>query len=73
MSLGVGAAGAATPAVKGCVGASVSAAADAFHPYGRNFVSTITPRNEFGSLADGLHALQAGDVDDALYPNTCNG
>lgn len=67
-----GTAGAATPTVRGCVGESVSAAAEAFQPYGRNFISTVAPRNDFGSLGDAVQAFQAGEVPDEVYPNTCN-
>ena len=41
------------------------------HPYGR-FISSVAPRNDFGTLGDAVHAVQAGLVPDELYPNTCN-
>jgi hypothetical protein len=72
MLIGTGAASAGQPAVQGCVGASVSANARALQPYGRNFVSTITPRNDFGSLGDAVQIVQAGGLPDELYANTCN-
>jgi hypothetical protein len=72
LTLGVGAASAAKPAVAGCVGASVSANAHALHPYG-SFISFIAPRNDFGSVGDAVHAVQAGVVPDSVYNNTCNG
>ena len=64
-------AGAGTPAKQGCVGESISVNAKAPGPYGA-FVSGITPRNDFGSLADGLHLVQAGLAPDDIYWNTCN-
>jgi hypothetical protein len=64
-------ASAAQPTAPGCVGASVSANAQALHPYG-GFISSNTPRNAFGTLADAVHALQAGQIPDDLYANTCN-
>ena len=70
--VGVGAAGAGTPAVKGCVGESVRVATKAFHPYGKNFVSGVTPRNDSGSFGSAVQVFQAGGIADDLYPNTCN-
>jgi hypothetical protein len=59
------------PVVPGCVGASVSANAQATGPYGQ-FISSVAPRNDFGSVGDAVQAVQAGQVDDSLYWNTCN-
>jgi hypothetical protein len=71
---GVGSASAATPAVQGCVGASVSTnARTVYHPYG-TFVSSLRPTNFYGSLGDALQALQAGAVPNGVgFDNTCNG
>jgi len=59
------------PTVPSCVGESVSDNAQTRHPYGA-FIREVTPRNDFGSLGDAVHALQAGQVPDDLYANTCN-
>ena len=71
ITLATGTASAAQPTTPGCVGESVSANAKALHPYG-GFISSVAPRNDFGTLADAVHAVQAGLVPDDLYPNTCN-
>jgi Na+/H+-dicarboxylate symporter len=71
ITLGAGTASAAQPTTPSCVGESVSANAKALHPYG-GFISSVTPRNAFGTLGDAVHAVQAGLVSDELYPNTCN-
>ena len=67
-----GAARAATPTVHGCFGESVSAVAAEWRPFG-NFVSGTAqdPTNRPG-IGDGVQAVQAGQVDDADFPNTCN-
>ena len=64
-------ASAGQPTSPGCVGASVSVNARAIHPYGA-FISDIAPRNDFGSVGDAVHAVQAGQVPDDAYWNTCN-
>lgn len=66
-----GTASAAKPVVPGCTGESVSANAQAMHPYGR-FISSVAPRNDFGSVGDAVQLVQAGLVDDGIYSNTCN-
>ena len=71
ITLATGTASAAQPTTPSCVGESVSANAKALHPYG-SFLSSVAPRNDFGSLGDAVHAVQAGLVPDDLYPNTCN-
>jgi hypothetical protein len=71
VAVGAGTAAAAQPTSPGCVGASVSANAVALHPYGR-FVSGIAPRNDFGTVGDAVHAVQAGQIPDEVYPNSCN-
>ena len=68
----VGAASAAQPAARGCVGESISASAKALHPYGQVVLDPNAPRNPFGSIADAVHAVQAGQVPDSVFPNTCN-
>jgi hypothetical protein len=70
--LGAGTASAAQPAQQGCVGASVSANAHALHPYGQVVLAPNAPRNEFGKISDAVHLVQAGQVDDSIFPNTCN-
>ena len=71
ITLGAGTASAAQPTSPSCVGESVSSNAQALHPYG-SFISSVAPRNDFGTLGDAVHAVQAGLVPDELYPNTCN-
>ena len=65
-------ASAAQPAEQGCLGASVSAGAQALHPYGQAVLVPNTPTGPFGKVSDAVHAIQAGQVDDSIYPNTCN-
>jgi hypothetical protein len=67
----VGPASAGPPATHGCVGASVSANAQAMHPYGQ-FISQVAPRSEFGSVGDAVQLVQAGAIPDSVYWNTCN-
>ena len=75
--ISVGAAGAATPVTKGCVGSTVSglaaAARDSGIPYGqlvRSFAQD--PNTAHPGLGDGIQLLQAGLVPDEIVPNTCN-
>jgi hypothetical protein len=66
-------AGAATPATRGCVGASVSAFSTTYVRSGwayRDFAQETTSRP---GLGDALQGLQAGAVSDADFPNSCNG
>jgi hypothetical protein len=63
---------AAQPAVRACLGASVSAGAQLFHPYGQVVLAPNTPTGPFGKVSDAVHAIQAGLVPDSIYPNTCN-
>jgi hypothetical protein len=72
VGIGVGTASAAEPVVKGCFGQSVSADAQALHPYGQLVLNPNAPRNPFGTVADAVHGVQAGQVPDAVFPNTCN-
>jgi hypothetical protein len=72
IGVGMGTASAGQPAQQGCVGESVSANAQALHPYGQVVLAPNAPRNEFGSIADAVHLVQAGQVDDSIFPNTCN-
>jgi hypothetical protein len=71
----LGAAGAAEPANQACIGESLSALATtqpapgAFGQGVRGFAQDpMTPPG----LGDGIQALQAGVVPDAVVPNTCN-
>ena len=73
IAVSAGSVSAGKPVVQACVGQSVSANAKALQPYGYNFLSTVAPRNNFGSLGDAVQALQAGGLpDEAGYPNTCD-
>jgi hypothetical protein len=72
-------AGASTPASPGCYGESISAlASDQPFPgaFGAGTVGFAqAPTDEFfpiPGLGDGVQALQAGLVPDAIVPNTCN-
>jgi len=71
IALAAGPAFAGPPASHGCVGESVSANAQAIHPYG-SLIRDATPRNELGTLGDAVHAVQAGALPDDVYWNTCN-
>jgi len=65
-------ANAATPVVRGCFGQSVSAVAAPSRPFG-NFVSDTARDPETRSgIGDAVQQVQAGQVDDADFPNTCN-
>ena len=70
--IGAGTASAAQPANKGCFGQSVSANAHALHPYGQVVLAPNAPRNPFGKISDAVHLVQTGQVDDSIFPNTCN-
>ena len=63
---------AATPTVHRCFGQSVSAVAAPSRPFG-NFVSDTArdPESRPG-LGDAVQQVQAGQVDDADFPNSCN-
>ena len=73
--LNTGVASAGKPANQACVGKSLSALATnqpapgAFGQGVRGFAQQPDARP---GLGDGIQALQAGDVDDDLVPNTCN-
>jgi hypothetical protein len=71
IGFGATVASAAEPAKQGCVGESVAANAQTIHPYGA-FISSVAPQNIFGTLGDAVQAVQAGQVPDDLYNNTCN-
>jgi hypothetical protein len=68
---GIGA-GTASAAAPNCLGASASANAKLLHPYGQVVLDPNAPRNDFGTIGDAMHAVKAGQVDDSLFPNTCN-
>ena len=74
--IGAGAAGAATPASQGCVGSTVSGLAAVAHangiPYGQLVVGFAQDPFSRPGLGDGVQLLQAGQVPDAVVPNTCN-
>ena len=72
IGISAGTAAAGKPAVRGCVGESVSANAKALQPYGKNFISEVAPTNDFGTLGNAVQAVQAGGVPDDAYANTCN-
>jgi len=72
VGVSAGTASAGQPAVQGCLGATVSANAQAFHPYGQVVLVPNTPRNPAGTIGDAVHLVQAGLFPDALFPNTCN-
>ena len=68
----VSAAGAAEPAVHGCVGSTFSSLATAGPRLGqgvRGFAQDPTNRP---GLGDGIQALSAGQVPDEIVLNTCN-
>jgi hypothetical protein len=69
---GAGAAWAAQPAVRGCVGSSVSAAAHQPGPFGQ-FVSGLArdPESPPG-VSDNVHTLASGGYSDDEFINTCN-
>jgi hypothetical protein len=63
-------ASAATPTVDGCFGASISAAAGpGFGPFVVEAAQDDTGRPGVG---DAVQAVQAGQVPDAAFPNSCN-
>ena len=67
-------AGAATPAVQGCYGDSVSAlAAHSAGGFGAGVVGFAQDPTSQPGLGDGVQALQAGLVPNDIVPNTCNG
>ena len=75
--ISAGAVGAATPAVRGCVGDTLSSAAAGAHSSGiplgliiRDFAQD--PNTAHPGLGDGIQSLQAGFVADEVVPNTCN-
>ncbi len=69
---GASAAWAGQPAVRGCVGSSISAAAHQPWPFGQ-FVSGLAhdPESHPG-VSDNVHTLAAGGYTDEDIPNTCN-
>jgi hypothetical protein len=71
---GVATASAARPVSQACVGGTVSGGAHAVHPYGAaisGFAHDSAPDNHVG-VGDDVQALQAGQVPDEVFPNTCN-
>ena len=68
-ALGAGAVSAAAP---NRIGTTVSGNAQTFHPYGQVILVPNTPTNDLGTVGDAVAAIRAGQVDDSIYPNTCN-
>ena len=68
-AMGAGAVSAAAP---NCIGTTVSGNAQMYHPYGQVILVPNTPTNDLGTVGDALAAIRAGQVDDSIYPNTCN-
>jgi hypothetical protein len=66
------AAGAGQPAVRGCVGSSISAAAHAINPYGQFVEQFAQDPQSHPGVSDDVHTLAAGGYTDAQFPNTCN-
>jgi hypothetical protein len=65
-------AGAVSAAPRNCIGTTVSSNARTFHPYGQVILAPSTPTNDLGTVGDAVAAIRAGQVDDSIYPNTCN-
>ncbi|HZC69584.1 MAG TPA: hypothetical protein VE442_02710 [Jatrophihabitans sp.] len=65
---------AAQPAVQGCVGSSVGAAAQQPGPFGQ-FVNGVAhdPTSVRPGVGDEVQTLAAGGLPDDEFPNTCNG
>ena len=60
---------AARPASQGCLGDSVSAAAQLGRGYGQ-LVASVAREN--GGVGEVVQLLLAGNFPDAAFPNTCN-
>jgi hypothetical protein len=73
VTVGMGSASAGQPAVQGCVGESVMLHARFQQPYGQTVINPNAPRNPFGSIGDAVQLIQAGQVPNFIYYNTCNG
>ena len=65
-------AGAATPAVTGCVGSTFSSLATAAPRLGQGVKGFAQDPTTKPGLGDGIQALQAGQVPDDVVANTCN-
>ena len=68
-------AGAATPAIQGCYGDSISSLASnqpASGAFGAAVVGFAQDPNSRPGIGDGVQVLQAGGVPDDVVPNTCN-
>jgi hypothetical protein len=66
------AASAAQPAVKGCVGSTISSAAHVVQPYGQFVKLFAQDSQSHPGVSDNVHTLAAGGYTDAQFPNTCN-
>ena len=67
--------GAATPAIQGCYGDSISSLASnqpAPGAFGAAVVGFAQDPNSRPGVGDGVQLLQAGGVPDDVVPNTCN-
>ena len=74
LTFGIGTASAATPAVKGCVGTSLSSLArpQSHGTFGHAVVDFAQNSDDPG-LGHDIQNLQAGTVTNDIVPNTCNG
>ena len=59
------------PAVRGCVGASISQAARSDGRFG-GFVDGLAHDGSGVGLSDNVHTLAAGGYPDDVFPNSCN-
>ena len=67
--------GAATPAIQGCYGDSISSLATNqpdTGAFGAGVVGFAQDPNSRPGIGDGVQLLQAGQVPDGVVPNTCN-
>jgi hypothetical protein len=61
------------PAVRGCVGFSVSDAAHHLRPVGQFFSDLARDPYSHPGISDNVHTLAAAGYTDEEIPNTCNG
>jgi hypothetical protein len=69
---GSGAAWAAQPVVPGCVGSSISAAAQQPGPFGQFVAGVAQEPGSHPGVSDNVHTLAAGGYTDDEFVNTCN-
>ena len=60
------------PAVRGCVGSSISAAAQQPGPFGQFIAGLARDPESAPGIADDEHTLAAGGYSDDQFVNTCN-